>query len=53
MVDGQPYGATFRQVVQLQLSPDGSRVAAVGTNSGTYNKKLTHLLIDGYEGPAT
>jgi hypothetical protein len=51
VLDGKPYGPTFSSVDQLQMSPDGNRIAAIGTYAGSSNKKLARLFVDGQEGP--
>lgn len=51
MLDGKQVGETYSQVQQLQISADGKHVGYIATFPAGSEKKLTHAVIDGRDGP--
>ena len=50
-LDGKPVGQTYAGVDQLQLSPDGRRVAFACVKVDEPGKNLIQVVIDGHGGP--
>jgi uncharacterized repeat protein (TIGR03803 family) len=50
-LDGKPVGQAYAGVDQLQLSPDGRRVAFACAKVDEPGKNLTQVVIDGHGGP--
>lgn len=52
LLDGKPVGEIYSRVSQLQISADGNHVAFIANYPVESEKKLTHAVIDGHDGPA-
>lgn len=51
LLDGKPIGETYTRVEQLQISADGKHVAFIANYPVESEKKLTHAVLDGHDGP--